>query len=376
MAYGLYIHIPFCRSKCPYCGFTSIVDAGSLVKPYAEAVARELTMRCTGVFDGLPRTVYIGGGTPSIVPVSCIRTIMERFLPLQAVECTIEANPESLDRQWLDGILELGVNRISIGVQSFDDGILAALGRIHSAQQARDAVHMARQAGFANISVDLMFGVPGQTMARWKETLNSAVELQPHHISCYSLSLEEDTPYFKRMRSRKIRIPGSAATAEMYCKMVDLFERQGFNRYEISNFSLPGFECLHNRGYWDFSPYLGVGASAHSFDGSMRWWNMTDPGTYCERCLSMEDPGAGAEELDEEKRMLESVMLGLRTRDGISPGAVISALHDRTPIFRKKIHEFVAAGFLEESGSDRIRFTTRGALVSDEIIADLTAEIT
>jgi len=375
MSYGLYIHIPFCRRKCPYCGFASITAGDEMTVRYAEAVALELQRRCTGIFGGYPRSIYIGGGTPSIMPASCLKTIIERFLPVTDVECTAEANPESLDDSWLAGIRELGVNRISIGAQSLDDSILKTLGRIHTSRQARESVRRAHRAGFNAISVDLMFGVPGQTMRIWQETLDGVLDLQPDHISCYSLNVEEDTVYFDKVRNHELFLPDPAAVSEMYVYMTELLEKNGLLRYEISNFAHPGYECLHNQGYWDFTPYLGVGASAHSFDGSTRSWNESSPGIYIERSVTTADTISGYEVLDGNKKILELVMLALRTRDGLSLDRIISLYPAAEEKLRKKIHELMSGGFLEEYKKEHVRFTTRGIIISDEIISEIVSEI-
>jgi oxygen-independent coproporphyrinogen-3 oxidase len=375
MSYGLYIHIPFCRRKCPYCGFASITAGDEMTVRYAEAVALELQRRCTGIFGGYPHSIYIGGGTPSIMPASCLKTIIERFLPVTDVEFTAEANPESLDDSWLAGIRELGVNRISIGVQSLDDSILKTLGRIHTSRQARESVHRAHRAGFNAISVDLMFGVPGQTMGIWQETLDGVLDLQPDHISCYSLNVEEDTIYFDKVRNHELFLPDPAAVSEMYVYMTELLEKNGLLRYEISNFAHPGYECRHNQGYWDFTPYLGVGASAHSFDGSTRSWNESNPEIYIDSSVTRGDTISGYEVLEGNKKILELVMLALRTRDGLSLDHIISLYPAAEEKLRKKIHEIMPGGFLEEYKKEHVRLTTRGVIISDEIISEIVSEI-
>ena len=374
MSWGLYIHLPFCRSKCPYCGFSSAANAEELIESYVQAAACETDLRCTGVFDGNPRTLYIGGGTPSIVDASLIKTVLDRFLPFQGVEFTVEVNPDSIRESWLDSLLELGANRISIGIQSLDNGILANLGRIHDAEQGKRAVRLARHAGFRNVSTDLMFGVPGQTLDIFSKTLYEMLELEPDHISCYSLSIEEDTVFFERSRTKQLNLPGSSETADMYLFMSEQLETAGFVRYEISNFAHPGFECNHNKAYWDFSPYLGIGVSAHSFDGSVRRWNVSDIEQYIGLCRRGKDPVSDSELLTDEKLLMETVMLSLRTREGLSPGTLASADTSSGEKFHEIIDRYVETGFLEEH-EGRVRLTTKGAVVSDELIAEIVAEI-
>jgi len=374
MSYGLYIHIPFCRKKCPYCSFVSITGNESIIPAYAEAVSRELQMRCTGTFEGNPFSVYIGGGTPSIAPVASIKKILSRFLPLSDVECTIEVNPESTDESWLGGVFDLGVNRISIGVQSLDDTILSGLGRIHTAHEARKAVLLARSAGFRNISVDLMFGVSGQTMALWKKTLGDVLDLKPDHVSCYSLSIEEDSGFFEMRRNKETCLPCPDETSDMYMYMSELLADHGLKRYELSNFARPGFECIHNSAYWNFTPYLGAGASAHSFDGTVRRWNEPDPVKYIELCNTQSDPVYGSETLDDDKRIIETVMLSLRTRNGLSADW-LSSIYSRLKNIGNKIDMLVEAGFLERCEFDNVRLSTKGVVISDEIFAEIVSEI-
>ena len=375
MSWGLYIHLPFCRSKCPYCGFASDACADELIESYVQAVAYETDLRCTGVFFGNPRTLYIGGGTPSIVGAASIKTVLGRFLPFQGSEFTVEANPDSIGEHWLDSLLGFGANRISIGVQSLDNRILANLGRIHDAEQGKSAVRLARRAGFGNVSADLMFGVPGQTIDIFRETLQETLELEPDHISCYSLSIEEDTDYFNRSRKKQFNLPDSSKTADMYLFMTEHLETSGFERYEISSFARPGFECIHNKAYWDFSLYLGIGVSAHSFDGKVRRWNVLDIERYIELGRTGKDPVSGSETLTEETLLLETVMLSLRTSEGLSYGRLDAVNSSSGKKLLEIIDTYIETGFLEKYDGRRVRLTNKGAVVSDELIAEIVSEI-
>ncbi|MCD6308922.1 MAG: radical SAM family heme chaperone HemW, partial [Candidatus Latescibacteria bacterium] len=333
MSWGLYIHIPFCIQKCPYCGFVSVTGADDLMEAYVTALVTELNNRTGGVFPGEPATVYVGGGTPSLLPVPLFRTLFESLPRDSMVECTVEANPDSLfsgdavHKYWLDEARDAGVNRISIGVQSLDDVILSTLGRIHTSRQAEDAVRRARAAGFENLSIDLMFGVPGQTMCAWRDTLERCIDMRPDHVSAYSLGIEEDTPYFERMSKGGLSLPDPEETADMYETAVEILGDAGLSPYEISNFARPGGECLHNSAYWDFSPYMGIGASAHSFDGSMRSWNITNPAGYIRAVEAGETPCEGFEMLDGKTRAEETIMLSLRTKRGLD----LAELDNRRP---------------------------------------------
>jgi oxygen-independent coproporphyrinogen III oxidase len=374
MSYGLYIHIPFCRRKCPYCGFSSIENGEGLMEPYVRAVNSEIDSRRTGVFAGFPGTLYIGGGTPSILPAPLLATVLVNRVE-RGAECTVEANPESLCGQWLDTLLDAGANRISIGVQSLDDGLLGTLGRLHTAKQAVGTVPLARRAGFGNISVDLMFGIPGQTIEKWMHTLEEAIVLEPEHVSAYSLGIEEDTAYFRAAERGGIDLPPPGLTAEMYLMMRELLERNGYRCYELSNFSRPGYECSHNAGYWNFTPYLGAGAAAHSFDGVRRRWNLTDPRAYCEAAGEGREPLDGEELIDPSTARLERIMLTLRTAEGLSLDEFLSGRPHESDDFLARVESLIGGAYLTVLESGNVALTPRGAVMADEIISDLSAEL-
>ena len=375
MSFGLYIHFPFCKKKCPYCNFSSITADEGLIKRYIEALIIESDHRLTQQYLGYPQTIYIGGGTPSIVPAHYIKKTVKRFLPDNPIEFTVEANPESITTSWLDDMLESGASRISIGFQSLDDRILHNLGRVHTAKQAISSFDLARSAGFSNISIDLMFGVPGQTIEIFEQTLEEALALKPDHISCYSLGVEEDSEYYVLAQKREIEIPDSDETAEMYLFMVEKLENSGLFRYELSNFSRKGCECQHNRAYWDFTPYVGIGASAHSFDGTIRRWNEADPEVYIDRIFTQNDVMADHEILDDNKRGIETIMLALRTIEGLAVEKILTLSLENKLLLESKIDMFAESGFMEKSKNGNIRLTSRGAVIANEIITDILADI-
>lgn len=375
MSYGLYIHIPFCKNKCPYCSFASYTGKDSIADPYCRAVNKEILSRLTALFSQSPETVYIGGGTPSLLPVENIGQILFD-LPLDEVEeFTIEANPESLTELWLDQMLAHGANRISIGVQSLDDEILKRLGRIHSSAEAEKAIDLARTAGFDNLSLDLMFGVPGQTMEIWTDTLEKALALNPEHISCYSLGIEEDTQYFELMQSSGLDIPEPSITTEMYLCMQEKLSSYGYNRYEISNFSIPGMESKHNSAYWDFTPYMGAGSSSHSFDGSVRSWNVSDPEGYIERIGNSDSATDGYEKLNSEKRLIETIMLSLRTKNGLREETLKDFPASSINNLQQKVAELINEGFLQRNKSGNIVLDEKGIMLADEVITELLSAI-
>ncbi len=375
MSYGLYIHLPFCRRKCPYCSFTSFPHAEGCMEGYALALSRELELRKDGVFSGNPRTVYIGGGTPSIVPAAHIARILRGVEAARGVECTVEANPESVDAPWLKEMLALGVNRVSIGVQALDDRLLRGLGRLHTAAQARAAVETARASGFGNISIDLMFGIPGQTTDDWRRTLEEAVTMGVRHISAYSLGVEEDTPFYELSRLGGLAAPDSGETADMYALLAEMLDRHGFRRYEISNFAMDGFECSHNRGYWDFSPYLGIGVSAHSFDGRVRRWNTSDMDAYIERCNAGNIPPWEEEVIDTRTRALETILLSLRTVEGMDVESFFEQYPENREEMRRKIGLYSRDGLMERDERGYVRLTGPGMVIADEIIGELAMEV-
>ncbi len=371
--FSIYFHIPFCKSKCRYCGFASMAGGEALFTDYARAATNELDRRMNGVFSGTPFTVYIGGGTPSSYPAGLLFEIVGRIIP-GAVEVTVEANPESATDEWLAAMLEMGANRISIGVQALDDRLLETLGRIHTADRALQAVERAHRAGFKRISVDLMFGIPGQTMDAWTRTLERVSALPVDHVSCYSLSLEEDTPFLARFLNDRTMLPSPETTVEMYRLLVEMLGGKGILGYELSNFSLPGRECQHNMGYWSFRPYLGIGAGAHSFDGSKRTWNHADPETYIESHTTGNGRPAGEEIVDERSRALETLMLSLRTRTGLDVVSYSRKYAVNPAVFVKLAGEYVQAGFMEEWSGGYVRIAAGGVMMADEIISDLAAE--
>ena len=369
------MHFPFCVSKCPYCNFSSITGAEGLIERYTNAVAVELDSRLTESYSAFPKTIYIGGGTPSIVSPEYIKKEVRRLISKDLIEYTVEANPESINGKWLDGILESGANRISIGIQSLDEKLLGNLGRIHTAENAVSSVKMAKNSGFTDISVDLMFGIPGQKMKTWELTLEGILELQPDHVSCYALDIEEDSEYCEILKRGDIKIPDPDETADMYLLMAEMLEKGGLVQYEISNFARIGKECKHNQGYWNFTPFLGIGASAHSYDGKMRRWNENNPNEYINKIENKNDPTAGFEILNEEKRLVEMIMLSLRTKKGLSFENLNSLSSKKKILLEHKIAKFEESSFIENNIEGNMCLTAKGAAIANDIISDILADI-
>jgi oxygen-independent coproporphyrinogen-3 oxidase len=322
MKIGLYIHIPFCQQKCLYCDFPSHANLVHLYQPYITALCQEIS-DWGGVLSGNSiDTIYIGGGTPTILSAESLKQILEcvytSFVIDGAVEISIEANPGTIDQEKLLILRSSGINRISFGVQSFSDSLLGSIGRIHSADQAVEAVRTAQKVGFKNINVDLMYGLPGQTCENLKRSVMQAIELGVTHISAYGLKVEEGTPFDTLNRQGKLMLPDEDVDEAMYVFTTEFLPQNGFMRYEISNFSKAGFECRHNLKYWQYQPYLGVGAAAHSFLQKERLSNISDVSQYIACVASGKLPIETRETPKLDIAMAEYIFLALRTVQGLT----------------------------------------------------------
>jgi oxygen-independent coproporphyrinogen-3 oxidase len=316
---GLYIHIPFCLRKCGYCDFYSVTSV-SRIPDFLKALFKEMEMVRDqfGPFD----TVYLGGGTPSVLSVSQLRDVLtkvqENFTLLPDTEITVEVNPGDLDPVFLKQIHTMGVNRINIGVQSFDQSVLDFLGRRHSVEQAVAGTEASREAGFENVGIDLIYGVPGQTMDPWLKTLEQALRFIPEHLSCYQLTVEERTPLGRRCKAGEVTPPGEDLQYEFFMKTSEFLEDAGYIHYEVSNFAKGmRFASRHNQKYWDHTPYLGLGPAAHSFRNNQRWWNYRSLDQYIAVVNRGRPPVEGTETLSMEQLRLEALYLGMRTKKGI-----------------------------------------------------------
>ena len=316
---GLYIHIPFCLSKCPYCDFYS-VSSLSMLPAFLEVLFQEMELYRGRI--GPCDTVYIGGGTPSLLNPWQLEAILtgvrENFQLLPDPEITLETNPADLEQASLASIRALGINRLTIGCQSFDQAILEFLERRHSASQAVNAIEAARSAGFTNVGLDLIYGIPGQGMEAWMDTLRRALSFAPEHLSCYQLTVEPETPLGIRYRQGAFSLPDEILQYEFFMKTAEMLEDAGYVHYEVSNFA--GDMTLasrHNQKYWDHTPYLGLGPSAHSFSANRRWWNCRSADRYITALKSGHLPVEASESLTREQLQLEALYLGLRTKRGI-----------------------------------------------------------
>jgi len=391
---ALYIHIPFCETKCPYCDFNTYSQIEPLMSGYVVALIREIELWGDLLNHPTVRTVFFGGGTPSYLPSQDISQIMQSansaFKIETEAEVTLESNPGDFTSDKLTKYLESGINRLSIGVQTFDDQLLGVLGRRHTAQDAMDAYRMARDAGFDNISIDLMYGLPDQTLEGWKSTLKKALELQPPHISMYCLTLEEGTPLEAWVRLGKMSDPDPDLAADMYEATKDTMRDAGYRHYEISNWALEGLESRHNLIYWRTEPYIGVGPGAHSYLGDTRFANLKQPREYISRLTNAAGGKSDldnanlddlkmiidlvpivdtTEHIDRRLAMAETLMMGLRLDDGISIPD-FNARFNQTPTeaYESIIADLTNLGLLKTS-NDRLLLTPRGRILGNEVFS-------
>ena len=385
---GLYVHVPFCKTKCPYCDFNTYQGIENLIEPFLPAITSEITCWGDALAHPPVKSVFFGGGTPSYLPPGDIERILvaiqSSFQVDPTAEISIEANPGDLDEAACAGILNQGVNRLSIGVQSLDNDLLNLLGRRHQASEAVEAFQSARQAGFDNVNLDLMYGLPNQSMKQWQKTLSSLIELTPEHISLYALTIEEGTPMHRWATEGKIPEPDSDLAADMYQHAREVLAEAGYHHYEISNWSLPDRACEHNLVYWENGPYLGVGPGAHSRLGDYRFWTVLSPRDYNTKAATWADSGSwpladlvetalqgiptlgGWEHLSLETTCSETMFLGLRLLDGLnlSEASAIAGT-DLAKKFQTPIQECLNLGLLEQDG-DCLKLTMQTYLVANQ----------
>ena len=371
-----YIHFPFCVRKCPYCDFVSFENCLGKRGEYTEALIKEI--KGTEKDGGALRTIYMGGGTPSLFPPEQIHRVLkaleERFGIEDNPEITIEANPGTVDLKSLAGYREAGVNRISIGVQSFSYTLLQTLGRIHNGEQARKAIEAAKSAGFSNISCDLMTGLPGQTLADAEESLGILLEYGIPHISFYALTLEEGTPYYKKYQKHDELLPDPELERIMYKRLLSRIKNAGYGHYEISNCAKPGFESRHNLTYWKALPYYGFGCGAYSYRSDLRKGNTGDLSLYLKE-MSKTDPDLGAvlvdsEIIDAEEQKKEFMLLGFRLIEGVSPEEFFLRFGERMEdLFTDNLAKLSTRGLiLLENG--RYRLSDAGLDFANEVFRE------
>jgi oxygen-independent coproporphyrinogen III oxidase len=368
---GIYLHIPFCGSKCPYCDFTS--GCYEIAERLAYLKALESEIRLSPLKGSPAGTVYLGGGTPSELSIPELKglvTALRDTFEFEPAEWSLESNPGSVNGAWFEAVREIGFNRLSLGFQSLEDRLLQALERRHTAAQARQAYGEARAAGFENISVDLIFGLPGQRLEDWKSDLEEVLALGPEHLSLYSLTIEPSTEFGKRYDEGRLVVPDEDAAADMFEAAMDLTEAAGYLHYEISNYARPGRECAHNLVYWRHEPYLGFGCSAASFVEGVRWTNTTDIRQYSEEAVSGCVTRQSEEKLDASASLAEAVMLRLRTSDGVRLDKLGERFGlDAAALYEGTVPFLIDAQLLAQQEDGRICLTRRGKLLADSVCA-------
>jgi oxygen-independent coproporphyrinogen-3 oxidase len=379
---SLYLHIPFCEHKCIYCDFYSIERLGG-IQNFVDALLREIEIQPEFLKQESYETIFFGGGTPSLLtPVqldAILSKVYETFSVDHGVEITVETNPGTVDGGKLSDYKALGVNRLSVGIQSFHEDDLRFLTRIHSSSQAKECVWTARRAGFDNIGIDMIFSLPGQTRERWEANLRHAIGLEPQHISAYSLIVERNTPLARMVAAKQVATLPTEQDADLFEFTMDFLARAGYEHYEVSNYALPGFRSIHNSNYWNHSNYLGLGPSAHSFRMSgkapaRRWWNVANLSTYLENISKRRIPVAGEEILSGSELVEEAIMLGLRS-GGIDPSGFQDRFQlDVEDLAGEVIESFVTDGLMKRV-EGRLRLTDRGFLLCDAIAESLLAAV-
>jgi oxygen-independent coproporphyrinogen-3 oxidase len=373
---GLYLHIPFCERKCPYCDFFSVPGHDEpQLRGYPALLARHLAWAAGHGWGGPFDTVYFGGGTPSLLPPRAVGDLLEaatrHFGLIADAEITLEANPGTVTPASLAGYRAAGVNRLSLGLQSLNSTQLTTLGRRHDATQGVQAVQAARRAGFANLSVDLIFALPGQTLAGLDAELDRYLALAPEHLSCYGLTAEPDTPFHQRVQRGELLLPDGEFYAEAFLLLHERLTAAGFEHYEIANYARPGRECRHNRGYWERREYLGVGAGAHSFRAAgwgERWAVLADLDVYAAALQAGEEPAACLEGFDRTGAMSETLYLGLRTRRGVAAATFRErfgcGVDEAYPAAVKKLQPWLVRA------DERWQLTVAGWLLYDRLIQE------
>jgi len=372
-AQAVYIHIPFCRQKCHYCDFNTYAVQGQPVDEYLDALEREMERTVEQHPPGEIRSIFIGGGTPTILDARQMERLLDavaRHFPRRSADCefTVEANPGTADLEKLEVMRAGGVNRLSFGAQAFQDRLLVSLGRIHGAEDVPASVELARRAGFSNISIDLMFGLPRQTMADFEESLERALGLDLTHLSAYSLKVEENTLFHTLYERGELPLPGEDTELGMYLALIDRLTNAGYRHYEISNFALPDRESVHNMAYWRCLGYYGLGAGAHGYLGGVRHANIRGVREYI-RAARERLPVEELHEVDDREAMEDFMMLGLRLMEGVSPADFRERFGtDLEAVFARELDDLVRKGLLEFAGG-RFRLTRRAIPVANEVFA-------
>lgn len=375
MELGLYLHLPFCISKCPYCDFNSYqLKEDNQISSYISALYQEITTYSKKLKKSNIKTIYLGGGTPTILSGVQIYNILEfcksKFTIDKDAEITIEANPGTLDGEKIKLLIESGINRLSLGAQSFNNLFLKKLGRIHNTKDIIDSYYLARKEGFNNINIDIMFALPDQTTEDLQITLKKAISLKPDHLSLYNLTIKPGTEYYKKYKKGKLKLPNEDEEFDMYNWAIKFLEESGFEHYEISNFARPYKRSMHNLIYWQNKPYLGIGAGAYSFIKGYRYMNYESPARYVKEMMSGKLPVDNGEKLSLRKRMIETIILGLRTKDGVGYIKFKARFGvNLNDIFSEQVIKSVNLGLLQKDDY-RIKLTKKGIFLANTVFRE------
>jgi oxygen-independent coproporphyrinogen-3 oxidase len=372
---SLYIHIPFCVKKCHYCGFYSTHYSEQLANEFISALSQEAARYGPAFSNRQFETVYIGGGTPTVLSSLQFEGLMtgikRYFLIDPDAEWTVEANPNTLSSDRLSDMKDQGINRLSLGIQSFSDDVLKRLGRVHTAEEGIEAFTRAKNTGFGSVGIDLIYGIPGQPEEQWYETLSKAIDLKPEHVSTYSLSFDAGSRFREEADADRISLPDEDCVAAQYDLAVNKLSNAGYEHYEISNFSLPGFACRHNMNYWQRGEYLGLGPGAWSFIGNKRYHIVADVRKYIARLRDGQEVHTGEETIDQQQAANETVMLGLRTSMGIDLNHYEREFGpDSLRLLQAKWIPLQNTGLLKHA-EGRLRLTNEGFLLAHEVLARL-----
>jgi putative oxygen-independent coproporphyrinogen III oxidase len=362
---GIYVHVPFCLTRCGYCDFNAYAGLEHLASRYVSALLREAELAAPPWHGMEVVSVFLGGGTPTTLPAADLKALLAHMRSTFAVtadaEVTIEANPDTVDEATLVGLREAGFGRLSMGAQSFDRRVLAALERVHQPESVARAFRAVRAAGYDNVNLDLIYGANGETAASWERTLEEAVTLGPEHVSAYALTIEPATPLGRQVARGDVPAPDPDLQAEMFESACRVLRDAGYGHYEVSNWARPGYECRHNLGYWERRPYVGLGAGAHGYRDGRRWWNVRPPEEYLSIVERGELPVGGSEELEPADAYLEEVFLRLRILQGIPASWVEDGREQR----------YLESGLLVRDDGHLVP-TERGMLLLNELVLGLT----
>ncbi|MCW5212087.1 radical SAM family heme chaperone HemW [Desulfobulbus sp. TB] len=374
---GLYLHIPFCLRKCPYCSFYSLAGRTDIHQRYAEAISIQLRLYAKKYQDNLrPLTsIFFGGGTPTLLPPETLSRLLaeslDQFAVANQAEISIEVNPATVDANSLDILRQAGFNRLSIGVQSLHDEELRQLGRPHTVADAVETVRLARRAGFENINLDLMYGLPGQELQTWQRTLEYALELQPTHLSLYELTIEDGTPFARLEKQGQLALSSEDTVLLMLEEIQQALKQAGFQRYEISNYAQPGYQCQHNINYWQNGEYLGLGAGAVAFFNKTRSTVIADAEQFCERLENRQELWQDREQLDQDAAFRETMIMGLRMTAGVSLTEITERFGINTEAYYSEtLHRLIRQGMLHIV-QGRLQLTAQGFLLANTVMAEL-----